>query len=436
MAVQVEHEFLDHTRVKLKVEVPAEEVQKAIDSVYQQFAKRTTVPGFRPGKAPKHLIERFVDEGRVRDLAMERVLNNAYRDALRQTGVAPYRYAEPEVDLGEEEIDPTNGFQFTATVSLEPHVHLGNLDGFTARRVVTQVTDEEVERELARIRESAATFKQVDDPSQDGDRIRTTVAVTVDGQPIPDVSFPEPTLIEVGANLETLDAGLRGVKPNETKDFDFSFPEDYQDEEYRGKQAQAHIEVSEVWRREVPELDDEFAKRAGFETAEAVRERVRGLLQQHADITAERELNDSLVEELVKRSEVHFPPEMLERQVSSRMADLIKALERRGLTLEQYLEAEETDLQTLQESLQQQSLESLTHTLVLLDFARERGLTVDNKEVEAELKIRAEQQSVKLSQVRRLANETGEIDVIRHNILMGKVAKTLQETAEIRDVEA
>src|SRR5689334_13305574 len=121
MPVQVEQEQLEPCRVALTIDVPPEEIQKAVDSVYSQFARRTSVPGFRPGKAPPHLIKRFIDEERVREMAMDQVLNNAYRDALKQAQVEPYRYAEPNVELPEEQVDPEKGFSFKATVALEPH---------------------------------------------------------------------------------------------------------------------------------------------------------------------------------------------------------------------------------------------------------------------------------------------------------------------------
>src|ERR1051325_9427407 len=153
MAITVEREQLEPCRVALTIQVPPEDIQKAIDSVFNQFAKRTNVPGFRPSKAPRHLIRRFIDEGRVRELAFDQALNNAYRDALRQAKVEPYADAEPKVDMPEEELDLEKGFSFKATVPTVPHVELGDLEGLSGRRVTTKVSEEEVEKELTRYRE-------------------------------------------------------------------------------------------------------------------------------------------------------------------------------------------------------------------------------------------------------------------------------------------
>jgi trigger factor len=436
MPVQVQQEQLDPCHVALTIDVPPEDIQKAISSVFQQFAKRANVPGFRPGKAPVHLVKRFIDEGRVREVAMEQALTNAYRDALRQTGVAPYRYAEPEVQLPEEEVDPERGFSFKATIALQPQVELGDLEGFTARRVVTRITEEDVTRELDRIREQGATYEPTDQPVREGDRIRAVVEVTADGELVPGASFTEPTLIEIGANLKQFDSGLLGTTAGEEKTFEFAFPEDFVDEALQGKTATTRVSVSEAWRRAVPEPTDDFAKRAGFDDLETLRTRIQEALQRQADALSDQELNESLIQELVRRSRVHFPDEMLEHQVSERMADLIKALERRSLTLDDYLAAEEIDLAELQERFRENAKQGLTNTLIILEFSEKNEIKVSDKEVEDEVRRRAEAEEVKVSQMRRLLNETGEMSVIRHRLLYRKVAEFLRERANIREVES
>jgi trigger factor len=435
MAVQVEQEQLEPCRVALRIDVPPEEFQKAVSSVFNQLAKRTSVPGFRPGKAPLHLMKRYIDEGRVREIAIDQTLNNAYRDAVRQAGVRPYQEAEPQVELPQEEVDPEKGFSFKATVALQPLVELGDLEGLTARRVVTPIKDEDVNKELSRYLEAAATFEPTEDAAQEGDRVRAIVEVTLDGEIAPDLSFAEPTLIPVGANLETFDEGLKGVTAGSEKTFEFTFPEDFPDEARRGKTATAKVTASDVLRRTVPEASDEFARKAGFDTVEALRNRVKEMLRNQSDAMANQDVNDSLIREVVRRATVHYPDEMLEREVSERMGELIKALERRSVTLEQYLDAEEKDLATLQSQIRGEALEVLTNTLVLLEVAKENGIVVTEKDVEDDIRQRAEAEGVKLSQMRRLLNDTGEMGTIRNRIFLHKVTGLLREKAAIREIE-
>lgn len=436
MPVTVQQEQIDDCHVALTIQVPAEDVQKAIESVFNQYAKRTSIPGFRPGKAPRHLVKRFIDEGRVREMALDQSLTNAYRDALRQAQVQPYPHAEPQVELPEEELDVEQGFSFKATVALQPKVELGELDGLSARRVVTPIGDEDVDKEIEQLRERVATYEATDEGAEDGDRIRATVHVTVDGTLVPEMHLHDPTLMQVGSNLEDFDAGLRGVKAGEEKSFEFAYPEDSEDEELRGKTAVAEIHCVEVLRRTVPAADDSFAEKVGFENLEELRTRVSQMLQAQADSLADQEVNTELINQVVGRATVHFPDEMLEREVSERMAELIRNLERRGATLEDYLAAQKLDLAQLQAQLREESERTVTNTLVLLELARENNLTVTDKDVEEEVKRRAEVEGVKTSQMRRLLNDTGEINAVRDRVFFRKIAGLLREKAEITDVEA
>lgn len=436
MPVTVQQEQIDDCHVALTIQVPPEDVQKAIDSVFNQYAKRTTVPGFRPGKAPRHLIKRFIDEERVREMALDQSLTNAYRDALKQANVSPYPHAEPQVELPEEELKPEEGFSFKATVALQPKVELGSLEGLSARRVVVQIADEDVDKELERWRERVATFEKTDEPAQDGDRIRAMVHVTVDGKLIPEMHLHDPTLMQVGSNLEGFDEGLRGLKAGEEKTFEFTYPEDSEDEELGGKTAVAEIQCVDVMRRTVPEADDEFAKKVGFDTLDELKGRVKEMLQAQADAVADQEVNGALIDEVVSRATVHFPDEMLDREVSERMAELIRDLQRQGAQLEDYLAHRKIELADLQAELREQSQRTVTNTLVLLDLARENGITITERDVEDEIKRRAEAEGVKTSALRRSLNDSGEINGVRDRIFFRKIADLLREKAEITEVAA
>ncbi len=434
MPVQVEQEQIDHSRVVLTVQVPPENYQKAVEAVFSQFAKRTSIPGFRPGKAPKHLVKRFISEDQVKDMALERALTDAFREAVRQSGVHPYSEAEPSVELPDEEFNPEEGFSFKATLALQPHVHLGSLDGLQGRLVKTTVTDEDVTRELDRYRESAATYEVTDEAAEEGDRVRATAQVSIDGETVPDLTFTEPTLFQIGANLDEFDAGLRGIREDEERTFDFSFPEEVDDEELRGKKATATVKADRVLRRTVPEADDALAQGLGYENLEALREQIRTVLQAQADAMAESEMMDSLIQDVVRASTVHYPAEMVDQEVSSRMDNLLAALQRRNFTLDDYLAAEKTDLVTFQQRLRQDSEQAIANTLTLLELARENHIHVTEKDVEAEIKRRAEAENVKLSQMRRLLAETDEISNIQNRIFRQKVAEFLKGKAEIREI--
>ena len=435
MPVQVQQEQLEPCRVALTIEVSPEEIQKAVQAVFTQVAKRTNVPGFRPGKAPLSLVKRYVDESRVQEMAFERALTDAYNDALRQAGVVPYSNAEPKVELGEDEPDLEKGFSFKATVATQPTVELGELEGLAAKRIVTTIGEGDVDQEILRYREQSASYEPTEAAAEDGDRVRGTITIQVEGDEEPEIDHQE-TLLQVGTNLEAFDEGLRGIKASEEKTFDFSYPDDFGEEERRGKKAAVTVAASEVQRRTVPELDDAFAGKNGFETADALKARVREMLEGQAGMMAEQDVNDSLISEVVRRATVNFPAEMIEAEASDRLANLIRALERRNATLQDYLDEAQKDVQQLQGELRAEAEETVRNTLVLLRLAQEHELTITQKDVDEEIKRRAEAENVKVGQMKRLLNDTGEMDQIRNRLFLRKITTFLREKAEVTDVAA
>lgn len=436
MPALVSKEQVDPCHVTLTVRVAPEDLQKAIDQVFDRFARKTTVPGFRPGKAPRHLVKRFIDESRVQEMALDQSLNTAYRAALKEAEVRVYSEAEPQVEVPEEEVDPEQGYTFTATVALEPTVELGSLEGLTARRLVTPISEADVDRELERIAEKAAVYLPTEEPAAEGDRVRAVIHVRVEGELVESMHHHEPTLIQVGSNFEAFDAGLLGLTAGEERKFEFPYPEDAEEEDLRGKTAEAQVECLQVLRRTTPALDDEFARKAGLEGVEGLRERVRGALQAQADAAADQDVNNHLVDELVRRATVHFPDEMVEHETSGRLRSLIASLEEHRLTLDDYLAHRKTDLATLQAGLRDESRERVRNTLVVLAFAREHGLKVAAAELEDEIRARAEVQGVKPREMRRLLAEGGELAALDSRLLFRKIAAKLREHAEITEVEA
>jgi trigger factor len=435
MPVQVQQEQLEPCRVSLTIEVPSEDVQKAVQTVFNQVAKRTNVPGFRPGKAPAALVKRYIDESRVTEMAFERALTNAYNDALRQAGITPYTHAEPKVELGEEEFSAEKGFSFKATIATQPKVELGDLEGLTARRVVAKIGDEDVQKEIDRYREAAAAFEPTEEAAEDGDRIRGEITIHVEGEAEPDFD-QQPTLLQVGSNLDQFDNGLRGLKAGEERSFPFTYPEEFPEEHRRGKVANVTVKAEEIQRRTVPAADDAFAEKLGLENLEALQSRVREMLEAQSAALADQEVNDALITEVVRRATVHYPDEMIEAEVSDRLGNLIRALERRSATLEDYLKSEQKDLQQLQSELREEALETVRNTLVLLQLANDNKVFLTEQDIEAEIKRRAEAEDVKLSQMRRLLRDTGEIDQIRNRLFIRKITDFLHEKAEVTEVEA
>jgi trigger factor len=437
MSVEVQHDADTHTKATLTISVEPAEIASAKDKAFGQYTRKLTVPGFRPGKAPRHLIEKWIDQKQLMQLAIERVITDTYTTALKETGVHPYPNADPKFDLPEEEIKGEEGFTYTVTVALEPHVHLGEISGLAAKRVVTPITDDEVNREIDRLREQTAHFHESEDGAAEiGDRVRLTAQITMDGQPVTEASIDEPTIVLLGANFETFDQALEGIKPGEERTFDFTYPDDFADEDLRNKPATATVKAYELHKRHMYDADDEFAKIVGQESLESLKAQIKEALQRQADAVTENELHDSLMQQIQRNSQVHYPDEMVDHEASNALRGMITQLEERSLTLNDYLRSRETDLRTLEAALKSEARQRIERTLVLLEIARANDLAVTEKEVENEIKRRAESEDVKLSQMRRYLNDNNEMQNLREGLFYRKVTDFLESKADITDVAA
>ncbi len=437
MSVEVQHDADTHTKATLTISVAPEEIASAKDKAFGQYTRKLTVPGFRPGKAPRHLIEKWIDQQHLMQLAIERVITDTYTSALKETGVHPYQNADPKFDLPEEEIKAEEGFTYTVTVALEPHVHLGEITGLSAKRVLTPITDEEVDREIDRLREQTAHFHESEDGAAEiGDRVRLTAQIHMDGQPVSEASIDEPTIVLLGANFETFDQALEGIKKGEERTFEFTYPDDFADEDLRNKPATATVKAYEIHKRHVYDADDDFAQKIGQESLESLKTQIKDALQRQADVVAENELHDSLMKQVQSAAHVHYPDEMVDHEASMALRGMISQLEARSLTLNDYLRSRDTDLRTLEAALKNEARERIERTLVLLEVARANDLALTEKEVEDEIKRRAEAEGVKLSQMRRYLNDNDEMQNLRDRLFYRKVTDFLESKAEITDVTA
>ncbi|MBI3911173.1 MAG: trigger factor [Armatimonadetes bacterium] len=432
MSVQVARRELDHCSVELKIEVPAEQVQQAIERETQRALKRVSVPGFRRGKAPRQMAQRYIDAERVRERAIEQTAIDAYTEAVRESGLVPFG---SKVDLDPGQYRAGEALSFTATVSLPPHVHLGQYEGLEVIRIVPEITEADVEREINRIREVLAQWRPKEGPSAHGDRVRATVITTIDGEPIPTASV-ENAWLEIGSGIPALDQGLIGLAVGEERDYTFTFPGDDSHPEWRSREAHAHITIHEVSQRALPEVDDALAKQLGVEDPVALRQRIRTSMEAQARSLADAELREELLRRAVSNATVHLPEEMVTRRVAERTADLVKQLERHGLTLDDYLVRQQITLHEMDSRLAEETRRGIQQTLVLLEIARAAQITVEDAAIDAAIRDEATQRGLDEKQTRRLLQDEEERDRTRTSLLIRNVLEHLQSTAKIEEKTA
>ncbi|MBE3590500.1 MAG: trigger factor [Firmicutes bacterium] len=430
MSLNATIERLDNHRVALKVEVGPEVVDRALDRAYRRLVRRVTIPGFRKGKAPRSIFERFVGRAALWDEAMDEMVADAYLQAVRETGIEPID--QPKIDL-QPDYD-ANRVAFRAEVLVKPEVQLGDYRSLRLEPEPAAVSEEDVDEALERLREQRAELVAVEDgrPVQPGDFVVIDFQGRLaDGTPI-ERGAAEGYLVEIGAGqlLEGIEDGIVGMRVDETKDIPAKFPEDYGVDELAGKEAVFSVTVREIKERRLPELNDDFAREAGpYASLEELRAELKNSLERSARERAEREFRDRLVERVVEEASVDLPEALVERRLAQLRASLERRLAERGLTLEAYLKASETTPEALEADLRRQAERDVKTDLVLDAVAKAEGIEVGENELREEVERIARSYGSSAAQVRRLILQNPDnVADVRASL---RVRRTVDRLAEL-----
>ena len=327
-------EKLEKDQVRLTIEVDAEQFEKGIVAAYRKMVKSMNIPGFRKGKAPRKVIEQFYGPAIFYEEAFKEVYPDAYEKAIEDNDLQPVDY--PEVDITDIGGD---GVKFTATVQLKPTVTLGDYKGIKVERPEYTVTDEDVQAEVDRALERSARWIAVEDrPVQDGDRVTLDYAGTVDGVAFEGGTAEGQTLnIGSGMFIPGFEEQMVGMNPGEEKDLNVKFPEEYQAKELAGKDAVFHVKLHDIKEKELPELDDEFAKDVSeFDTLDEYKADIRAKLEEQNKQRADAAYENALIEKVAENATVEIPQVMIERQIDNMMREFEMRLMYQGLRLDDY----------------------------------------------------------------------------------------------------
>ncbi len=374
------------SRVALEIEVPPTEVDRHFATAYRHLAERTRVPGFRPGKAPRHLIDRYAGHASVVAEAIDHLVADSYDAALDQTDLVPID--QPDVRIEAAEVAEGNPVRFTATVSVRPEVQLGDyLDyAFTLER--KPVTDDDVEAVITELREGQTTLRPVDERgAQDGDVAAVKFTGTIDGAPFEGGSADRlPLVIGEERMIPGWEAHLLGMTIGEARGFDITFPDDYRVEELRGKQARFEVELLDLRERILPELDDEFAKSVGeVATLDELRVEIRDALAKRNEAEARHLFGDRIIEYAAANASVDLPEVMVANEIEIMRDELQARLAQQRIGLEQYLAMAKQTPEELATELRDPAARRVKTLLVLSAIAEREGIDADDAEIDAEV---------------------------------------------------
>lgn len=380
--MQVTAEHLDPCTVVLDINVDEQQVVQAFEIAYKEFGRYANVPGFRPGKAPRAIVERYVNKEKVRQHALEKLIRDSYFQALEEQSIAPYR--DPRIDP--TDLEDKKPYAYKATVPLEPQITLGDYTGLAVDKPVYKVTEENVEERLTALREERARLERVADRGvQEGDILIAEQQVIVEG----DEGEPTPMrrqLIQLGNNVPGFDDAVMGMEIGEERTFELPFPDDHEDEAKRGKKAAYTVKLSSISAKKMPELNDDFAKTLGVgETVEELREQIRTRLQAEADQYGEQIAEQRLFDQILANSTIYFPAVLVQEEVEDNLRQLSQNLRQSNVGYGQYLQSlGGITAEQHQGGLAQQAALQIQTLLALREISIQEDLQATDEQVDAE----------------------------------------------------
>jgi trigger factor len=378
-------EKLEGNRGVLTVEVSAEKVNEGLTAAFNKVVKQVNVPGFRKGKMPRAMFEkRFGVESLYQD-ALDILLPEAYGSAIDEAGIEPVD--RPDIDI--EQMEKGKELIFKATVTVKPEVTLGEYKGLEVEALDTNVTDEDVANELKTLQERQAELVVKEEGTiENGDTVVLDFEGFVDGEAF-EGGKAENHSLEIGSGsfIPGFEEQLVGLAAGESKDVEVTFPEEYHAAELAGKPAVFKVTVHEIKGKELPELDDEFAKDVDdeVETLDALKEKIKTRLEGSKKHEAEHHLRDTVVEKAAANAEVEIPDVMINSEVNRMLQEFEQRLQMQGMNLELYFQFSGQDENALREQMKEEAVNRVRVNLTLEAIAKAENLEVTDEDVNAEL---------------------------------------------------
>ncbi|HEX5937186.1 MAG TPA: trigger factor [Actinomycetota bacterium] len=423
-----------HT-VKLTIEVPAEEFGKDLDRTYRAIAGEIKIPGFRKGKVPKQIIDTQVG----RDAVLEEFVTSSvpayFRQAVSEEDLAPI--ADPDIDV--QQLQPGEPFIFSATVEVRPRLTFEESDytGLEVTKPSLEITDEEIDEWVERLRERFAELEPVGRPIQQGDFVTVDLTVTRAGQKVEQASR-EDYLYFVGSGEvgEKLDVELVGGKAGAILKVSDALPERF-GEDLGGAAVEITALVKDVKARRLPEVDDAFAKTASeFDTMQQLRDDLRERLVEVKDREATAALRDLALEQMIQKIDVDLPESLVEEETDHRVRHARERAEQFGMPLEQMLESQGWDEARLREDSREHAIRAIKSDLVLEAIARSASLEVTAEEIGAEIAVLAQAYDREPKAVAKDLERTGQVVTLAGDIIRTKALDLLVERADVKMEEA
>lgn len=402
MSVQVE--ILEKNMAKLTIEVSTEEFNRAVQGAYLKQKNRINLPGFRKGKAPRSMIEKMFGSGVFYEDAANSLIPTAYEEAAKETDLEIV--SQPEINI--TQIEAGKPFIFTAEVAVKPAVTLGDYKGIEVEKTVAEVTPEDLQAELDKVREQQSRVISVEDKAaENGDIVVIDFEGFQDGEAFTGGKGEDyPLTIGSHSFIDNFEEQLIGKKAGDETEVHVTFPEDYQEEALAGKPAMFKVTVKEVKVKELPELDDDFAQDISeFDTLEEYKEDLKKQLLEKREKTARDIKEDAVIEKVIENAQMEIPEAMIRTQMNQMADDFAQRIQNQGISMEQYFQFSGLDNRKFSEQIRPQALKRIQSRLVLEQIVKAENIEVSEEEIKKEVEKMAAAYRMTVDKVEEMLND-------------------------------
>lgn len=431
--MDVKEKKLDNAKMELQVEVPEDRVEQEYQSVFKSIQQKAKIDGFRKGKVPLNIIEtRFKD---VADSeAAESILKKTYFDVLNENGYTPI--GQPEFDFNS--IDRNKPFNYTVTFEVPPSVELIDYKGLTAEQVNAKVADQDVEREIEELRDKHATISK----KEDGAEVEKDDQVTIQMKRIDDVEKDEIDSVEyrpytmiVGKSKEdhSIDKEIPGMKVGEEKEVKVKYPKDYSVDVLKGQKVTYLVKIDEINKRDLPGLDDEFAKDVGdYESLEDLKNKIRENLDNYVNEKSRSDVKAKLLRQIVENSTFDIPETMISKEMESIFQRVQQRVGYFAQDINEFASVLNMDVNELSEKMREEATSSIKTTLTLAEIAKQEDLKVSEEQYNRVIQQIAEKNQKPVEEIEEIINEQGSRENIENELVLDTALDFIYDNAQVK----
>ncbi|MBM0067195.1 trigger factor [Alkalicoccobacillus gibsonii] len=414
----------------LTVEVEAEKVTEALDEAFKKVSKKVNIPGFRKGKVPRSLFEKqFGVESLYQD-ALDLLLPEAYASAVDEAGITPVD--RPDIDI--EKMEKGSELVFKATVTVKPEVELGDYKGLQVEAQETDVTEEDIDAELKHLQGHQAELVVIEDGAiEDGDTAVIDFEGFANGEAF-EGGTAENYSLEVGSNsfIPGFEEQLVGLKTGDEKDVEVTFPDEYHAEDLAGQPATFKVKVHEIKRKELPELNDEFAKdvNENVETLDELKKEVKEKLEKQKKDTAENATREAVIEQATENATIDIPEAMITTETDRMLQEFGQRLQSQGMDLETYYQFSGQNEEAMREQFKEDAGKRVKANLVLEAISIKEEIEVSDEDVDNELEKMAEMYQRPVEEIRTIFTAQGGVENLKADLKIQKAIDLLVEESK------